>query len=110
VFPQHPDAVRIVHHDPRAEFFAGRDNFRERRDVALHTIDAIHNHQDPLVGGTRLQMFAQGVHVAVSKTANFSESQPYALHDARMNQPVDDHAVAATNKRGNDPLIRLEAR
>ena len=36
MFSVKPGGVRFVHHQPRAVFFLERDNFAQRRGIAVH--------------------------------------------------------------------------
>jgi len=85
---QHADAVRVVHHDPRAVPLADFDQRRQRGDVAAHAVHAIHNHQLARV----LRELGQGVFQAVGVVVR-EAAHPRLVHAARHEAAIHNAGV-----------------
>ena len=67
---EHARAVRLVDHQPRAVVLAQLDHARQVADVALHRVDAVHDHQHAAaVAGRAIEHALELVEPAVAERA-----------------------------------------
>ena len=105
---QHPEAVRVVDHDPGAVLLGQSADRRQVGQVAFHAEDAVDHDQDPALAGDRLQEPFQVDHVVVLVLEGLGKGQTGAVKDAGVVLAVADDEVALARQRRDDAQVGLE--
>ncbi len=100
---QHAETVRIVHDDQRAEFFRQLHDARQRGNVALHRIDAIHRDGLRLLPRQRRQIPLQRIEVFMVEPLNCRTAEQRAIPKRGMNALVHQQRVPPMHQRAQSP-------
>ena len=102
------DAVRFVDDQRRAVALGQFDDFRERRRIAIHRVNALDADHDVTLGV--LQPGFQTVEIVVPKAQVTRLAKLHAIEDAGVDQSVGDQRIAAAEKAGKERNIRGDNR
>src|SRR5690606_11341707 len=87
------------------------DEGRQIRDLPLHAEDAVDDdHARGAARGALAEEARQTGQVAVIEPDDIPEGHPPAVHDARVIELVEVHAIAAADERVDDGEVALIAR
>ena len=103
VFANDAGGVRFIHHQPRAVFFFQRDDFAQRRDVAIHRENAFGNYEDLAlrICSRPTQFIFEVVQVIVIKDTKFRAGKFGGVHNASVNQLVENDDVTLADQCGD---------
>src|SRR5690348_5521309 len=91
-----PGRMSLVHHEPGAVFLFERDDFAQRRGIAVHRENAFGRDKylsAILGGGGPFQFFREVIRIVMGKNPDFSTAEPGGIHNAGVNQFVQDDDV-----------------
>ena len=101
---QHAEAVRVVDDEPPVEFLRERQQFRQRREVAVHAEDGVGCNQ-PCRGRARPEPHAQRSDVAMRVADELRPRQERPVVETGVIEAIREHRVAAPGERGQDRQI-----
>jgi len=106
--PKDAHRVRVIHENARAVAPGNLDDFRQARNVAFHRIHAVHDDQFP-ARAAFAHHAVEVVHVIVAELENLAEPEARTIDNRGMIRAVNEHVVAAPDKRRNRAKVRLES-
>ena len=94
----------LVEQQPRAEAILQLHHLRHRRDIAIHAVNRLRDHQHArlrmLLRGPP-QMAFQAVEIIVGKHTDHRPAQPRRIHQTRVGELVEHHHITTSAQRGN---------
>ena len=100
----------LVDHQPRAVLLAERDDLGQRRDVALHRVDAVDHDEDAAAVLLRgLQPLLEQVQAVVAERAQLRLREQAAVEDRGVVARVGDHGVLRAEDRAERAEVGLMA-